>query len=166
VTDDDQADFLQSLSARTRACLLNGGLTSIESLASKNVRQLLLLPNFNRRALQEVAALLASFGMVPLGEPPLGPDPLPGIAARRNLKEEDCRRLRMLHSTLRQQQRRREAIRKEFEARLARADERIKQTQQAGAALSNELAIAIGDNWDVAVERLGLALPDTHQNPY
>jgi Bacterial RNA polymerase, alpha chain C terminal domain len=166
VTDDDQADFLQSLSARTRACLLNGDLTSIESLASKTVRQLLLLPNFNRRALQEVAALLASFGMVPLGEPPLGPDPLPGIAASRNLKEEDCRRLRMLHSTLRQQQRRREAIRKEFEARLAGADERIKQTQQAGAALSNELAIAIGDKWDVAVERLGLALPDTHQNPY
>ncbi len=166
MADDNQDDFLKSFSARTRDCLLNEGLTSIESLASKSVRELLLLPNFNRRALQEVAALLASFGMVPLGEPPLGPDPLPGIAAKRNLKEEDCRRLRMLHSTLRQQQRRREALRKELESRLARADERIQQTQQAGAVLSNELAIAIGENWEIAVERLGLALPDTHQDPY
>jgi hypothetical protein len=62
VTDDDQPAFLQGLSARTRACLMNGGLTSIESLALKSVRELLLLPNFNRRALREVAALLAGFG--------------------------------------------------------------------------------------------------------
>jgi hypothetical protein len=142
VTGDDQPDFLQGLSARTRACLMNEGLTSIESLALKSVRELLPLPNFNRRALRKVTALLAGFGRV---RPVNRSGPIPFLASpRSSVEDADCRRLRTLHATLRPQQCRREAICKEFEGHPARADERIQRTQRAGAALANEFAVAIG----------------------
>ncbi len=68
----ERAEYLKSaiqdldnidLSVRTRSCLYNNEIKTIEELCIRTEKEMLYLPNFGRKSLNELKIILASYGL-------------------------------------------------------------------------------------------------------
>jgi hypothetical protein len=143
------------LSPRLHNCLRNEGIKTLDELSERTAAELLRLPNFGPRQLNELRKVLAECGRAFAGEAaPL--NPVPQVAAKTGIPEDQLRRLRSMYERTRRFQQKHIALEIETGQRLQRSKQRLERSENVGAALLAEIEGRVVDDWKAKVEELGL----------